>query len=118
MAERDLYVGSVGPLIVDDADTYDDGKPFGGIRAHQLIIDDVPTDDKHVARLEDLPVLGTTVVTETSFGQSSSPGTSSEVSRADHTHGTPPQPPSVLVGYASPPDPTGLLEGTLYIKLV
>jgi hypothetical protein len=29
------------------------------------------------------------VVTEQSFGQADSPGTSSEYSRGDHTHGTP-----------------------------
>lgn len=34
----------------------------------------------------------TTVVTETSYGQASAVGTSTDFARADHTHGTPPSP--------------------------
>ena len=36
----------------------------------------------------------TTVVTETSYGQASAVGTSTDYARADHTHGTPPSPTS------------------------
>jgi hypothetical protein len=37
-----------------------------------------------------------TVVSETSFDQSASPGTSSTYSRGDHTHGTPPDPHTIM----------------------
>lgn len=36
------------------------------------------------------PSLGTTVVSETSFGQSATPGSAGTTSRSDHTHGSPP----------------------------
>jgi hypothetical protein len=38
------------------------------------------------------PALGTTVVTETAFGQASAVGTSANAAREDHSHGTPAAP--------------------------
>lgn len=44
--------------------------------------------------------LANTVVTETSYGQASTAGVSTEVSRGDHTHGTPTAPASLIVRQA------------------
>jgi hypothetical protein len=46
-------------------------------------------DGKHASELGGAGVPSDTVQSETNFGQSASPGTSSTYSRGDHTHGTP-----------------------------
>jgi hypothetical protein len=45
---------------------------------------------RNAAKTSDLPVAGTTVVTETTFGQTAAVGVSPKFSPVDHTHGTPP----------------------------
>lgn len=55
---------------------------------------------------------GDTVATETSFGQSSSAGASSDYSRKDHTHGTPAK--QITVSADEPADPQ---NGDLWVDI-
>lgn len=54
MAEQEVWVGSNGPQIYEDDDTYDDGIYFRGIRGDQIYLNSAPTDDHEVVRLSDL----------------------------------------------------------------
>ena len=61
MALQEYYIGSVGPLLYDDADTYPGlVEPMramystGRIRAERIISDTVPTAPTEVVRLVDL----------------------------------------------------------------
>jgi hypothetical protein len=66
MAIQEVYVGSVGPFLYDDADVYDGTAephrgmwtPGGRIRGSTLISDNVPTNPTEVVRLADLTGLG------------------------------------------------------------
>ena len=54
MAEREFYIGSVGPLTYNDSDTYPDGVAHAAVRARQIHISTAPTLNQHVLRLADL----------------------------------------------------------------
>ena len=73
MADVEIYIGSVGPFLVDESDP-------------------LLAADGQVVRVNQLTSFDTSVVSETSFGQSSAVGTSTKMARADHTHGTPANP--------------------------
>jgi len=94
MAEVEFFVGSVGPFLVDDADP-------------------LYSEPNQVALKKDLGVLGDTVVSETAFGQSATAGVSSEVSRKDHTHGTPSLPFIILTSPGTSIDATALVQDAL-----
>lgn len=84
-------MGSVGPLVYDDADTYPDAVAQRAFRGPQLYIDNAPADPNEVVRLSDITTDGpaTTVEDETTFGISPDVGTGTKFARDDHTHGTP-----------------------------
>lgn len=80
MALVEYYVGTVGPLYIDDTDP-------------------LYTEPAQVALKQDVTgatVLATTVVSETAFGQTAAVGVSTKLAREDHTHGTPANPVSGL----------------------
>ena len=54
MSEQEVWVGSSGPHLYDDEDTYPDGEYFRGVRAEQMWVENAPTDDHEVVRLADL----------------------------------------------------------------
>ena len=61
MAEKKIYLGSVGPFLYDDADLiadYDgdfDGEYRKGLTTNgQLFVDEVPSEDNNIVRLTDL----------------------------------------------------------------
>ena len=54
MAEQEVWVGSTGPSLYDDTDTYTDGEYLRGARADQMWLDSAPVDDHEVVRLADL----------------------------------------------------------------
>lgn len=62
MATRQLYVGSVGPLLYDDADVYDGTAephrgvwiPKGRIRSSTMTVDTAPVASGDVVRIDDL----------------------------------------------------------------
>lgn len=77
MAIVQYWIGTHGPFEYDDTDP-----------EHSY--------PEQMARKQDvadgITVLSNSVVTETGYGQSATPGISDDVSRADHTHGTPANP--------------------------
>lgn len=50
MATKEYWLGSKGPFLYDDGDSYPDGETFQGIRVAQARIDEAPTSDNEVAR--------------------------------------------------------------------
>jgi len=58
MAEKELWIGSVGPLLFDDEDVYDESDEYSetirGIRTSKILLDDTPTEDDEGVRLKDL----------------------------------------------------------------
>jgi len=73
MALVEFYLGTVGPLYIDDTDP-------------------LYTTPTQVALKQDVTgatQLATTVVSETAFGQAAAVGTATTLAREDHTHGTP-----------------------------
>ena len=54
MAEKEVYFGSLGPYLYDDADTYEDGENFRGVRVAQILVDDEATGDGEVVRYQDV----------------------------------------------------------------
>lgn len=49
MAEREVYIGSVGPFLYDDTETYGDGEYQEGLRTGGCIrVEGEPTEDYHV----------------------------------------------------------------------
>ena len=54
MAEQEVYLGSGGPYLYEDDETYDDGIYFRALRGDQLYIESAPVDDHEVVRLLDL----------------------------------------------------------------
>lgn len=77
MAIKQFYLGTCGPYLIDDA--------------HALYADPTQVATKQDVA-DGITVLADTVEAETSFGTSPSAGTSDDVSRSDHTHGTPANP--------------------------
>lgn len=73
MADVEIYIGSVGPFLVDESDP-------------------LLAEEGQVVRVKQLTSFDTSVVSETSFGQAAAVGTSTKMARADHTHGTPANP--------------------------
>lgn len=73
MADVEIYIGSVGPFLVDESDP-------------------LLAEEGQVVRVNQLTSFDTSVVSETSFGQAAAVGTSTKMARADHTHGTPANP--------------------------
>ena len=43
MALKEYWMGSVGPLLYDDEDTYEDGETLRGMRVKQIFLDDAPS---------------------------------------------------------------------------
>lgn len=62
MATQEFYLGSVGPLLYDDTETYSDAVGRVAIRGAQVYLDDAPTEDAHVMRKEDTETYVTTYV--------------------------------------------------------
>lgn len=54
MAEKEIWIGSHGPLLYDDTDQYPDGANFRGFRAAQFYADSAPTTSNEVLRQGDL----------------------------------------------------------------
>lgn len=54
MSEQESWVGSTGPYLSDDTDTYPDGEYLRSFRGSQIWLDDAPTHDNEVVRLADL----------------------------------------------------------------
>lgn len=55
MAEREVYIGSVGPFLYDDGDTYDGSIPHAGIyTTGRLRVDTAPSADEDVLRKADV----------------------------------------------------------------
>jgi len=50
MAEKEVYMGSAGPFLFEDDDTYEDGKSFRGVRSNQVFLDDAPSADEEAFR--------------------------------------------------------------------
>ena len=52
MAERDLYLGTVGPLLYDDTDTdtYPDSEATCALRGSQIYLEDVASIGRHAVR--------------------------------------------------------------------
>jgi hypothetical protein len=50
MAEQSFYLGSVGKLLYDDADTYEDAVTLRAIRGKQIYLDSAPATANEVAR--------------------------------------------------------------------
>lgn len=100
MADVEIYIGSVGPFLVDESDP-------------------ILAKDGQVVRVNQLASFDTAVVSETSFGQSAAVGTSTKMARADHTHGTPANPLAsgltqdvTVVTSIGPPEVTATLHFT------
>lgn len=55
MAVREVWLGSIGPFLYDDADTYPDSSTLTGLRAESIKINEAPTDPDHAVRLVDIP---------------------------------------------------------------
>lgn len=55
MAVQEFYVGSVGPLLYDDTETYSDAVGRVAFRGAQIYLDDAPTEDEHALRKVDMP---------------------------------------------------------------
>lgn len=62
MTEHNVYLGSVGPYIYDDADVYGDGHVFevlysstGRISVAGASVSDAPTNPGDVVRIDDFP---------------------------------------------------------------
>ena len=103
MALKEYYLGTVGPLYIDDTDpSYSDP---GQVATKADVVDGITT-------------LSDTVSSETTFGISASAGTSDDVSRSDHTHGTPANPVAgvtsniTVVTDIGPPQVTSVLHFT------
>ena len=83
MALVEYYIGTVGPLYIDDTD------PLYANMTQMALKQDVA----------DSVIVGSdTVTAETTFGVATNPGTSGEFARGDHTHGTPENPVSGHTG--------------------
>ena len=61
MAQKKIYIGSVGPYLFEDTDLIDDGDgDFSGDTRHglvtdsQIIVEETPTHDMHIIRLLDM----------------------------------------------------------------
>ena len=54
MAEQEVYLGSSGPNLYEDDETYPDGVYFRALRGDQIYIETAPSDDNEVVRLSDL----------------------------------------------------------------
>lgn len=50
MATQEYWLGSRGPFLFDDADTYPDGETLQGARYSQVRIDNEPSGDNQAAR--------------------------------------------------------------------
>jgi hypothetical protein len=83
VADREIYIGTVGPLLIDEDDDLasNDGQvmTFGIFEARSM-----------------LPA--SSVVTETAFGETPTTGTGTRYARDDHSHGTPANPVSGYTG--------------------
>lgn len=82
MALKEYYIGTTGPLYIDD-------------------IDPLYSDPQQMAVKNDLSGStggATSVVSETTFGQSPIVGTSTAYARQDHSHGTPDNPVAGFTG--------------------
>lgn len=55
MATQEYYVGSVGPLLYDDTETYSDAVGRVAFRGAQIYLDGAPTEDEHALRKVDMP---------------------------------------------------------------
>lgn len=96
MALKEYYIGTVGPLFMEDTDPlYSDP----GQKATKGDLEDSLLD-----RSEN------TVVSETTYGQASAVGISDKFSRGDHTHGTPAAPD--LSGYIT----EAPNDGKIYVR--
>jgi hypothetical protein len=54
MALQEFFVGSVGPLMYEDTDTYSDLELMKAFRGPQIHLDNPPTVDNEVVRLVDV----------------------------------------------------------------
>lgn len=52
MAERDYYIGTMGPMTYDDADTdtYPDGEATCAMRGSQVFLEDAASTGEHAVR--------------------------------------------------------------------
>lgn len=53
MAIKEFWVGSVGPFLYDDGETYPDSMDRVAFRGAQVYLDEAPIEDMHVMRKED-----------------------------------------------------------------
>jgi len=56
MAEKKVYIGSVGPFLFEDVDSYDDGKTLRGLRTNQIYLEDAATGDNEIVRKFELDI--------------------------------------------------------------
>jgi hypothetical protein len=54
MAIKEVWLGSVGPFLYDDADVYDDGESVIGVRAEQITVENAPSNNTEVLRKIDI----------------------------------------------------------------
>jgi len=54
MAFKEVWIGSVGPFLYEDTDTYEDGEDLRGIRVDQMLMDNAPFSDNEVLRKADI----------------------------------------------------------------
>lgn len=58
MATKKVHIGSVGPLLYDDANAFPDGTPHGIVTEGVLRTSRVPTVNGDVLRFEEMPTAG------------------------------------------------------------
>ena len=54
MALKEVWIGSVGPFLYEDTDTYEDGEDLRGLRVEQMFMDNAPASDNEVLRRADI----------------------------------------------------------------
>jgi len=54
MALQEFWIGSVGPLLYYDTDTYPDAVTLRAFRGEQIYLENAPANDEEVVRLVDL----------------------------------------------------------------
>lgn len=103
MALKEYYIGTVGPLYIDDTDPL-------------YVLPEQMATKQDVA--DGITAASDSVESETTFGIAASAGVSDDFSRSDHTHGTPADPVSgntaniTVVTDIGPPQVTSVLHFT------
>lgn len=76
MAERKVYIGSVGPFLYDDAELVDDPDGDWAGETQEAFITDgqgkvgtTPSEDHHIVRLEDLGANAQAIIGQHIFGR-------------------------------------------------